>query len=403
MAYYSDLLNLKDERFFKNLAVSSLYIYTIRFIDFALITWILTDISNNPSTFGLLIFVKFSPMMFSGLISGWLVDKVTRLTLIKVVIYITSLYLLFWAVYLFYFEPSLIIIFILTFISGILISLDISARQSYLASLVKRKRLRSGIALNIILLNIAWFIGPNIGMFFMNFMTFDKLYLLMTLINSINLFFLYKMPKLSIPKSEKNKYSGMSKGISFALSNKIILSTLLILAIGNFSAFTFESMTPYVARFIYNATPEQFSLMISLQGLGALIGSIIFFPFLIKISRPGLIFAISTITLCMGSIIFTINDSFISGCITIAILGAGTTFFMNMHSRILLSQTPNPLRGRIQGLAQIGIGFFPIGSLLVGILGDNIGILNSMRVFSYIGITCTAIVLINFKELKKKL
>ena len=224
MAYYSDLLNLKDERFFKNLAVSSLYIYTIRFIDFALITWILTDISNNPSTFGLLIFVKFSPMMFSGLISGWIVDKVTRLTLIKVVIYITSLYLLFWAVYLFYFEPSLIIIFILTFISGILISLDISARQSYLASLVKRKRLRAGIALNIILLNIAWFIGPNIGIFFMNFMTFDKLYLLMTLINSINLFFLYKMPKLSIPKSEKNKYSGMSKGISFALSNKIIHS-----------------------------------------------------------------------------------------------------------------------------------------------------------------------------------
>ena len=76
---------------------------------------------------------------------------------------------------------------------------------------------------------------------------------------------------------------------------------------------------------------------------------------------------------------------------------------MNMHSRILLSQTPNPLRGRIQGLAQLGIGFFPIGSLLVGLLGDNIGILNSMRIFSYVGIITTAIILIFFKELKNKL
>ena len=403
MAYYSDLLNLKNEKFFKNLAVSSIYIYTIRFIDFALVTWMLTNISNNPSTFGILIFVKFSPMMFSGLISGWLVDKVSRLTLIKAVIYITSLYLLFWSVYLFFFEPSLIIIFVLTFFSGILISLDISSRQSYLARLVKRRNLKASIALNIILLNIAWFIGPNIGIFFMNFMTLEKLYFLMTFINSINLFFLFKMPKLSISRTEKNKYSGMSKGISFALSNKIILSTLLILSIGNFSAFTFESMTPYLARFIYNATPEQFSLMISLQGLGALIGSIIFFPLLVRITRPGLIFAISTIMLCVGSLVFTTNNSFLSGCITIAILGSGTTFFMNMHNRILLSQTPNPLRGRIQGLSQFGIGFFPIGSLLVGILGDNIGILYSMRIFSYFGIISTAIILIFFKELKNKL
>ncbi|MBK89709.1 MAG: hypothetical protein CL772_00845 [Chloroflexi bacterium] len=403
MAYYSDLFNLKEEKFFKNLALSSIYIYTIRFIDFALITWVLTNIAKSPSSIGFLVFVKFAPMVFSGFISGWLVDKFARLTLIRAVIVLTSMYLLFWSIYLFLFDPSLTVIFLLTFISGILISLDISSRQSYLANLVGRKNLKAGIALNIILLNAAWFIGPNIGMFFMNFMNLDKLYLVLVFVNSINLLFLYKMPKLSISRSEKNKYSGISKGINFALSNKIIFSTLLIISVGNLTAFTFESMTPYFARFIYNATPEQFSLMISLQGLGALIGSIIFFPLLIRITRPGIIFAMSTIMLCIGSFIFTTNNSFLSGCITVAILGAGTTFFMNMHSRILLSQTPNPLRGRIQGLAQLGIGFFPIGSLLVGLLGDNIGILNSMRIFSYVGIITTAIILIFFKELKNKL
>ncbi len=76
---------------------------------------------------------------------------------------------------------------------------------------------------------------------------------------------------------------------------------------------------------------------------------------------------------------------------------------MNMHSRILLSETPNPLRGRIQGLAQFGIGFFPIGSLLVGILGDNIGILNSMRIFACIGVISVTLILILFKDLKVKL
>tara|TARA_B100001094_G_scaffold52141_1_gene47671 strand:- start:7663 stop:8874 length:1212 start_codon:yes stop_codon:yes gene_type:complete len=403
MAYFSELINLKEEKFFKNLALSSIHIYTIRFIDFALITWLLTNIAKSPSSVGLLVFVKFSPMVLSGFFSGWLVDKFTRLTLIRAVIIMTSFYLLLWSAYLFLFDTKLIVIFILTFISGILMSLDISSRQSYLANLISRKNLKSGIALNIILLNSAWFIGPNIGMFFMKFMSLDKLYLFLVFINSSNLIFLYRMPKLSISNIEKNKYLGMSKGINFAIKNKVIFSTLLIISIGNLTAFTFESMTPYFARFIYNSTPEQFSLMISMQGLGALLGSIFFFPLIIRVTRPGLIFALATIMLCLGSIVFTLNDSFLSGCITVGILGAGTTFFMNMHSRILLSQTPNPLRGRIQGLAQFGIGFFPIGSLLVGLLGDNIGILNSMRLFSYFGVICTIIILLIFRDLKNKL
>ena len=164
MAYYSELLRLKEERFFRKLALSSIYIYTIRFLDFALVTWLLTNIVKSPSSVGLLVFVKFLPMIFSGMISGWLVDKFTRLNIIRFVIIMTSLYLFTWSFYLFFFEAKPVIIFFLTFLSGILMSIDISSRQSYLANLVRKKNLKSGIALNIILLNSAWFLGPNIGL-----------------------------------------------------------------------------------------------------------------------------------------------------------------------------------------------------------------------------------------------
>ena len=137
MAYYSDLLRLKDEKFLKYLAASSIFIYTVRFLDFALVTWLLTNIVKNPSSVGLLVFFKFLPLVFSGVISGWLVDKFTRLNLIRLVITLTSFYLLGWCVYLFFFEAKTSVIFFLTFLSGILMSIDISCRQSYLANLVR--------------------------------------------------------------------------------------------------------------------------------------------------------------------------------------------------------------------------------------------------------------------------
>ena len=114
---------------------------------------------KSPSSVGLLVFVKFLPMIFSGMVSGWLVDKFTKAcNIIRFIIIITSLYLLAWSFYLFFlFEAKPVIIFFLTFLSGILMSIDISSRQSYLANLVRKKNLKSGIALNIILLDSAWF------------------------------------------------------------------------------------------------------------------------------------------------------------------------------------------------------------------------------------------------------
>ena len=64
-------------------------------------------------------------------------------------------------------------------------SIDISSRQSYLANLVRKKNLKSGIALNIILLNSAWFLGPNIGIYFMNFLVLENLYFVFGNVNTI--------------------------------------------------------------------------------------------------------------------------------------------------------------------------------------------------------------------------
>ena len=86
MYFYSDLINLSKEKFYSKFAASCALIYSIRFLDFTIIAWLLTNVSDNPASIGALVFIKFIPMMFSGLITGWLVDKFSRLAIIKFVI-----------------------------------------------------------------------------------------------------------------------------------------------------------------------------------------------------------------------------------------------------------------------------------------------------------------------------
>ncbi|NCG35220.1 MAG: MFS transporter [Dehalococcoidales bacterium] len=403
MHFYLEIFNLFNQKLYSKFAVSCILIYTLRFLDFAIILWLLTNISKSPSDIGLIVFIKFIPLIFSGIISGWIVDKISRLAVIRFIIILMSIYLFSWAIYMYFFSPNLISIYLFTFFSGILMSVDIASRSTYMSSLLKKRLIRNGIILNVIFVNLAWFIGPNIGMFFLEIFQFEVLYFILSIINFLGLFLLWRMPSLKILKSEKEAFAGIKSGINFALSKPIILGTILLIGIGNLTGFTFESMTPYFAKYIFQASPKEFSFMVSLQGLGALFGSILLFPFLLKISRPGLILSSSTILLCIGSIIFTFTNTFILGSIILFILGIFTCVFMNMHTRIILTQTPNPLRGRIQGLSQFSIGLFPIGSLITGLLADNIGIFNSMKIISSIGIILIVIIIFFFKELRNKI
>jgi len=197
--------------------------------------------------------------------------------------------------------------------------------------------------------------------------------------------------------------SGITQGVKFVSKNKIILGTLLILGIGNFTAFTFESMTPYFAKFIFNTSPKQFNFMLSLQGLGALVGSLIFLPLVGRMNYQGIVFVLATITLLLGSIIFSTVDIFILACFILFSLGIIMPLFMNMHTMILMSQTPNQLRGRIQGFQQLAISMFPLGSLTLGFIGNKIGIIDSIKLFSIIGLILVLFVWIIFRSLNNRI
>ena len=377
--------------------------FSARYMDFAIIGWLITSLSNDPSSVGLLFFLRFIPLTSSGLISGWLVDKFPRLKIIKIIIVITSIYYFLLSYYLLIGSETIAIFYILTFISGILSSIDLASRQSYLSNLVRRKTLKFALAIDIILMNLCIFLCPNIGMLFYEIIDFNQIYFYLGIVTLLNLLIIRKNPNLSMLKNKKKEYSGFAKGVGFAIKNKLILSTLLILAFGNFFAFSFESMAPYVGKNILNSSPQEFSFLLSMQGLGALSGAILFFPLIVKINRPGLIFAISSISLCIFSFLFSFENSYFMTCLIIFFGGLSIAIFGNMHARILISQTPNPLRGRIQGLRQLSIGFFPLGSLFLGLSGDYFGISDSIRLFSFTGALITIFILILFRELRVKI
>ena len=65
--------------------------------------------------------------------------------------------------------------------------------------------------------------------------------------------------------------------------------------------------------------------------------------------------------------------------------GFGWAGFMIFKAGLLMSNTEEGFRGRIQGLQTLLIGLFPLRAVVFGFIGDYIGPLNALRLASIFG------------------
>ena len=128
-----------------------------------------------------------------------------------------------------------------------------------------------------------------------------------------------------------------------------------------------------------------FGLLIASPGLGSLIGASIFS--VIKLVRyPGFFLVTSVLLLYVCQFIYSfITDVYLLLFLYI-FLGFVTSFFIVLHSSIILTKTDDAFRGRISGLTSIMIGFFPFAGVIFGLTGDYIGIEFTLKISSILGI-----------------
>jgi MFS family permease len=103
----------------------------------------------------------------------------------------------------------------------------------------------------------------------------------------------------------------------------------------------------------------------------------------------------------VGSIAFSFSQTTALGVISITVLGLISGIFTITHMLLLLLVSPPDLRGRILGLQSAFAGLFPLGSLLMGITADNIGLAQAVRLFAVVGLALLVIIWFRYPELRE--
>ena len=382
----------------------------VRFVDFTLTAWLVVQQTDSSLAVGLLVFFRVIPFLILGPVVGTLIDRFPRIRVLRMTqIGMTGAAFGF-GVALANGFSTLPVIYAYTMVMGTLLMAEIPSKRAYISDIVGPVALGSALALEMLSLNVAWFVGSNLGGVIAKLIDPSIAYIVIGAVFALNYRILRGLPAMFHPDASLANVGALRalsrslvEGFRFARANNAIFAGLLVVGVSNFFGFAFESMAPAFAKDVYGAGPTGFGLLMSAQGLGALVAAAYMTFRGRRMRNPGLLLISAAIIQSIGSIGFSFTGTIVIGFLAIAGLGLVSLIFAITHTVLILLASPPNIRGRIMGFQILMMGLFPLGSLAIGLTADVIGLGQSVRLFAAVGLVLLVLIWVKYPDLRKPL
>lgn len=367
--------------------------------------WLVYRITGSQASLGMVTFINFLPVLLFSLFMGVITDQFSRRNLILFtqnwfMLLAGILTLLTWLELVQYWH-----ILLLAFLLGIGNALDMPARQAFVVEMVDddRRDLMNAISMNSALFNIARIVGPAIGgivvasfgeapAFAINGISYLAVILALLLM---------KVSSQEIRVSRNNPIEKMKDGFRYMFREKVILGLVIMVAAFSMVGFGAITLVPVFAKDILNIGATGFGHLLSWQGIGAVIGAFIVIVFGDHFHKGKMLFR-SRLLIGPGIIGLALSRTPWISMVFMAMIGFSFITQLILTNTLIQMIVPDELRGRVLSTYTWALGgFYPLGSLAFGFLGDQIG---APAAAMLSGIGCFILIIVNlvaFQSIQK--
>jgi predicted MFS family arabinose efflux permease len=255
--------------------------------------------------------------------------------------------------------------------------MDGPVRQAFVVELVGREQLVNAVALNSSIFNVARIIGPAVAgaaialvgfsaAFFMNAASYVAVLAAYAAMHPAE--FRAGAPQ----RATGNVLRQIGEGIRYSWNTPAVLFIFILLAaIGTFG-YNFTVVVPLVAKFVLDVGEVKFSILTSAMGVGSLVAALALAAMGHATQRTLLIATASFIVIFAA--IAASSMFWLTAALFVA-LGVASIFFSTTINTTIQLIVPDELRGRVMSIFfLLFAGSTPIGGWLTGVLGDAIGV-----------------------------
>ncbi len=337
-----------------------------------------------------------------GMLAGAITDNFNRLTLLKLTTLGSALIYTVLGIFLLLDIKSVPLIFVATFLNGILWSLQNTSRQAFIYDIIGPNKLITTIGF----INISNRIGGIIGALFLGYLT-DIIGIFIAYIcigichtfSIIPLLFTNKTGDYSPVVSGSIKKNISEIASEFKTNSNLVIIIILV-AILEILGFSHITVFPNLAKDVLKVGAVGFGIMNSFKSIGGLL-AILMLSNLSENRQNASIWFIAILGLGISFLILGNTTDFIIAIFAITIL-SGMTAVSDVYSQSIIQKSvSNEFRGRAMGAWNLAIGFQIFGNLEIGYIASLLGAGMSLIIHG-IGLIMLGIICMLFlKNIKK--
>ncbi len=338
--------------------------------------WYVWQVTGSAFLLGLVTFFNIIPTLFVALPGGVLADRFDKRKLMLVTQALTFLVFLFLAAAIYGGYGQVWTIYTATFVAGLLLILQMPARQAIIVELVGRSALLNAIAITSGSFNLArmsgaaaaglmltWFgIAPSV-------LAIASTYLAVT----IATWFLNYRGQVS-PLVRHSFWHNLGEGLSYARGDTRVWPLLALVAVSALLAQPYMALLPAFATDVLGVGAEGLGLLIAATAVGALVSAAVIAVAGNRLRHRGmLLFGLGL--LGSGAITaFGLSSQFPLSLLALAGFGLLSMGQMTLTNTMLQILAPDHLRGRLMSLFMLIWGLMPIGTIIISSAAETFGV-----------------------------
>jgi len=340
------------------------------------LSWLVYRLTHSPFLLGVTAFASSIPTFLFSLFTGALTDRWNRyyLLILAQTLAMAQAALLTFMYYSGSVKVSYIIL--LSLFSGVVNSIDVPARQSFMIDIVEDKKdLGNALALNSLMFNSARLIGPSVAGVLVSIKGEGLCFLINTVsyLAVIISLLIMKIKPLKMEKKPTRILDDIKEGFSYAFGNPLIKFTISLVAVLSLIGLPYAVLMPVFAKEVLKGDAHTLGFLMASIGIGAIAGALFLAG---RKSSAGLGGIIPFATLMFGSglFIFGLSRVFLLSLLLMPFVGFGMMVQMVASNTLIQSNVADDKRGRVMSFYSMAfMGMAPFGNLLAGAVADRIG------------------------------
>lgn len=264
---------------------------------------------------------------------------------------------------------------------GIIMGLMMPARQAMIADIVRRDQLMNAVALNTLGMNALRLSAPALSGFLIYYfggdkeglVGFDAVYYFMTSMYLVAVIFIFIMPHTGVVSLKgKGALADVIDGIRYARYEPIIRVILIITFLTVLLSMPYMFLLPVFTEDVLKVGASGLGVLISISGIGAILGSLILASLPDK--HRGAILLFGSLVSGIALTGFAFSTAWIGALIFIFFVGFGQTVRMTLGNALLQFYVQEEYRGRIMSLYMMEFGLTSFGVFAASLIADIIGV-----------------------------